>query len=333
MRRMSAAVSLSARWETRLRGTQPRPRRPWALPLSLALHLAVVLLLVFSPKPPKPPEVALSSPVAMVFQSPKQGRKATPNPQPEASLPAPPPAPPPQAPAPEPQPKAAPSAAAPQPPIPAPQPAPSVAPPAPAPPAPTAPATPAPAPALSRPPALAVPPPAPPAVRPQHKTLAMTVPLQPPRLRHTPTPQRHEREFPAPMALSLGRPLRPAQPTRKESRGQGARGPNSFGNSVRVVSGHVDPSWFNELQDWLHRHAYYPRQAIAANQSGTVVVQFVVDRYGRVLSVERQMSSGSQWLDMETVGMLRGATLPPMPPDASHKPVTIDLYFHWVLLP
>lgn len=138
------------------------------------------------------------------------------------------------------------------------------------------------------------------------------------------------------MALSLGKPFQPRrqpQPSSRPSRGPGAQGPNSFGDSVRVVKGHVGPDWFNELGNWIQHHAYYPEQAVAANESGTTVVQFVVDRYGHVLSVARQMSSGSQWLDMETEGMLRDATVPPLPPDTPDHTVTVDLYMHWVLLP
>ena len=368
MRSMSAAASLSARWEARLHGTRPRPRRVWVLLLSAGLHLAVVLLLLLGPKPAPPPQEPLASSVAMVFQPPKQGRKSTPNPQPEISLPEPPPAPPPQAPvprppapAPRPEPKPTPPAPAPRlavttpatppatptpaPPVAPPQPAPAVpaAPPAPpvprvpaAPPVPTvqapvASAAPAPAPTLPLPPPVVAPPPAPSSAAPQ---LAMTVPLHPPKLRQQPAPRQHPpAAFPKPMVMSLGRPLRPARPIPQESRGPGAVGPNWYGNAMQVVKGHVDPNWGSELVAWVHRHAYWPPQAAAAGESGTSVVQFVVDRYGHVLSVQPMMSSGSKWLDMETMALFRNAHVPPLPPDTSDQTVTIDFYLHWVLLP
>lgn len=287
------------------------------LPLSAGLHLVVILLLLFGPRPKPPPEEMLSSPVAMIFQPPKDSRMATPHPTKHAVLPAPAPAPPPAAP-PAPRPVA-------PPPAPPPQPVPMPVAPPPPPPAQSAVSTPA--------SELPLPPPALPAPPPEQSMVASAVPLRPvpPRTRPSSHPQS---DFPAPMALSLGTPKRTASARAPASAdaGRAARGPASFGNSVQVVSGHVDPSWFDMLHQWLQQHGYYPEQAVLNNEDGTVVVQFVVNRYGRVVSVEKEMSSGSQWLDMATMGLLRDAHLPPLPPDSADQTVTINLYYHYILV-
>ena len=137
------------------------------------------------------------------------------------------------------------------------------------------------------------------------------------------------------MQFSLGRPLttEPSRrPARKASYGPAAPGSLSYGRFAQVVSGHVDPSWLDQLHRWWEQHGYYPEQAIANRQDGMVGIQIVVDRYGHVRSVQREMGSGSQWLDMAAEGTFRDAHLPPLPPDTQDQTITLNLNITYVLL-
>ena len=324
MRRMATARALFAPWESRLRISRRRPLLGRVAALSLALHLTLLLLLLISPHKRPPPEPMLPSPVAMVFMPPKQGAKSAPEPsdrsqaaQPPAPAPAPPqqaalPPPPPAPPAP-PQPKPAPAA-------------PSI----------TVPPQKLPA---TEPSVAAKPPPPPPLAAPQKQALLQVPrlpPAPPPRPAPTPAPRpAPSTGFPAPMAFSLGRPLTTARPggaPARASYGPAARGPLSFGRFAHVVQGHVDPSWLDQLHEWWDRHGYYPQEAVANNEDGTVGIQIVVDRYGHVRSVEREQRSGSTWLDMAAVGTFRDAHLPPLPPDSPDNQITVDLSITYVLL-
>lgn len=320
IRGMAVAVSLSARWEVRLRVSRSRPSVGWVLLLSLGVHLAVLLLLLFAPRPKPPPEPMLPSTVAMMFLPPKPGARSAPNPGPQAMPAAPPPA--------AAAPRAAP-ALPPPPPAPPPQPAalPQPAPPPPAEQARVEPPAPAPAPEVAPSSASVVPPP-PRAI--ERRMVASSVPLRPAPERRRPPPA-----FPEPTAFSLGRPLTSAPSASRSlpaSYGPAAKGPLSFGQFARVTAGHMDPSWLNELHDWWNRHAYYPDQAVANGEDGTVGIQIVVDRYGHVRSVERESRSGSVWLDMAALGTFRNANLPPLPPDTPDQTITVDLAITYILV-
>jgi TonB family protein len=135
------------------------------------------------------------------------------------------------------------------------------------------------------------------------------------------------------MQYSLGIPVRPANPGPKQaSIGPAVRGPLSFGRFARVTEGHVDPSWLDALHAWWDRHGYYPEQAAANGEDGTVGIEIVVDRYGRVHRVTRERRSGSVWLDMAAEAVFRDARLPPFPPDSSDDRITVDLTITYVLV-
>ena len=97
-------------------------------------------------------------------------------------------------------------------------------------------------------------------------------------------------------------------------------------------SGHVDPSWLDELHQWWEQHAYYPPEAITNGEDGTVGIRIVVNRYGQVESVEQTQRSGSKWLDIAAAGVFRGAHLPPFPPDTKDKTITVNLAITYVLV-
>jgi protein TonB len=114
--------------------------------------------------------------------------------------------------------------------------------------------------------------------------------------------------------------------------GPAAVGVQSFGDFAKVTQGHVEGSWMSLLHDWWQHHAYYPDQAAALGQDGTVELEIVVDKYGKVTGLRLLGRSGSQWLDMGAESVFRDARLPSLMPFTSDDQITVDLSIHYLLL-
>ncbi len=175
------------------------------------------------------------------------------------------------------------------------------------------------------------PPPPPPVVRLDGPTLAMppfrsveplpSPPPPPPRPRASP-PAPPRTQFAAPMDLSFG-PASPrsAPPPRGSiasraidlSPGPPRPGPNRAEAFFDARARNLGADWMDGVRSYWYRHRYYPAQAVAAREEGTVVIEITVDRSGRVQAVEVTSRSGSSWLDMAAVGTFRNAQLPPLP--------------------
>jgi TonB family protein len=119
---------------------------------------------------------------------------------------------------------------------------------------------------------------------------------------------------------------------RKLSFGLPPRGPEDASPFSLDTDAEVGPDWRNELIEWVDEHAYYPEQAAALGQDGTarVVVNTAPD--GRVLSVELESRSGSQWLDLALEALFRGAKLPPLPKQAGTAPIVFHFTMHYILI-
>jgi protein TonB len=94
----------------------------------------------------------------------------------------------------------------------------------------------------------------------------------------------------------------------------------------------VGPDWRNALSEWVSEHAYYPSQAATMGQEGSTRVVVTTTPNGRVLSVEMERRSGSQWLDLALEGLFRGAKLPPMPKSVGDQPVSFHFTMHYMLI-
>lgn len=68
------------------------------------------------------------------------------------------------------------------------------------------------------------------------------------------------------------------------------------------------------VMTWLDRHKEYPKEARSRRDQGTVLIAFVIDRGGHVLSFDIGHSSGSSMLDRAAEDMLRRADPLPAPP-------------------
>ena len=111
-----------------------------------------------------------------------------------------------------------------------------------------------------------------------------------------------------------------------------SQAPQSFGNFATVIDGHVDPSWLSALHEWWNRHSYYPQEASALGQDGTVGIEIVVNKYGNVTQLRLQSRSGSQWLDLAAQSVFRGAKLPSLMPYTPSDEVTLDLTIKYILV-
>ncbi len=349
----------------RPRGMARGSRRRWAVVASVLLHLLALaaLLVPWTPEPPMPiapsydllfenggsstpptaPEQALDTP----SEAPAADLPPTPEAEPPAAqaapvLPAPelptpePPAAPPDLAEPEaepPAPDAALERAEPPPPEPIPQPA-----------------EPAPAP-NPEPPAvrLAEPDPLAPPVTPQ--TLAPDLPplVPPPPLPPAPTPPRPRQQaqqrpapgaFPPPIDLNFGRAASRAPSPRVAgssraidlSLGAPKTGPNKSEAFFDIRAANIGADWAQGLAVYWRQHRYYPQQAAQNGEDGTVEIQIVVNRLGRVESVEIQRRSGSPWLDMAAVGTWRNAQLAPLPAENTDRTITIPLTINYMLI-
>ena len=331
---------------------------------SVLLHVLLLLALYLRWPPDDAPETppADSDAVAITFDTPtgsQQASTATPNPADKpttasgsAAAPetqpapnnasAPPPAPTP--PTPEPQPPA-PAPPTPAPPTPAP---PDPTPPDPAPPVtaetpPPTPPPPAPVPPTpsTRPPATVSlnpddegPLPPPPAFQmPQPPPPLPPLPRPaPPRVASRPTPRN---PFAAPQnwsfnaAPSQNAPGRPSRGFDMSPATQG--GPDTA--SLGYVSG-AKPSgdWMSALRKWVDARKYYPEQAIAQLQQGSVTLMIDIDRSGKVLQVRLADTSQSQFLDGAFEDLFRRAVVPPFTPDMTDQTTTLRATMHFRLI-
>jgi protein TonB len=200
---------------------------------------------------------------------------------------------------PQPQaPPAAPPPTAPAPPPPSPPPVAAVEPPPPLPPPP----------ALSPEPPLAEPPPLPPrkpAVRPMR-----------PMLRR---PERLEQRRPAePVPTPVPAP---AAPTPQTAAARLAAPPSDA----------VGPGYRALLGAWLESHKRYPETARERGEEGRAVLQFAVDRSGRVIDFAVIRSSGYPDLDAAVEAMMRGASLPPFPADMPQSSIRVSVAIRFSL--
>jgi protein TonB len=85
---------------------------------------------------------------------------------------------------------------------------------------------------------------------------------------------------------------------------------------VSQASGEARDSFLGRLLAQLGRFKQYPRAARQAHIEGVVMLHFVMDAQGRVLSFEIAKSSGRPVLDAEALALIqRAQPLPALPPD------------------
>ncbi len=171
----------------------------------------------------------------------------------------------------------------------------------------------------------------------------------PPPLPPAPTPPRPRPQaqqqlapgaFPPPIDLNFGRAASRAPMPRLPgssraidlSLGAPKPGPNKSEAFFDIRAANIGADWAQGLAAYWRRHRYYPPQAAQNGEDGTVEIQIVVNRQGRVESVEIQRRSGSPWLDMAAVGTWRNAQLEPLPAENTDRTITIPLTINYLLI-
>jgi periplasmic protein TonB len=270
----------------------------WAVLVSLALHLTllVFLLLII---PPTEPEASASEPLTVDVVVGEGAAGATSEPP-------------------------APTEAAAEPVAPdvPPTPVPDEPPPPPVQQAELPPPTPEPAPDVPPPPPVQVtetppPPPVPiPKVPPPPRPVARVHPPQPP-------PQR----------VAAVASVNPAGPPAQAPPGPPAQAPegqNSGQNGASRGGGASNgAAWTGKLKQWWDQHSFYPSEASRTNEGGSVRVRIVVAPDGQVTSIQVVQGSGTSVLDAAALAVFRNARLPPFPPGTPAPPADVVVTLHY----
>ncbi len=90
--------------------------------------------------------------------------------------------------------------------------------------------------------------------------------------------------------------------------------------------------WYEGLYQYWLRHRYFPPQALLRGEDGTVELELTVNRNGRVEGVTIKMGSGSEYLDMASVGSFRDAKLSPLPDEVEGQTVKVPVTINYLLL-
>jgi protein TonB len=128
---------------------------------------------------------------------------------------------------------------------------------------------------------------------------------------------------PGAMDLSMGR-----IPQQRSVPGQ----QNLNSNMSHVAGAQASGSWNGAFMGWVRSRSFYPRQAAEKGEDGEVMVQVVIERSGRVRSVELRRRSGSIFLDMGLQSIFRGQQVPPFTPDMDGETMTMNFTMRYILL-
>lgn len=144
--------------------------------------------------------------------------------------------------------------------------------------------------------------------------------------------QRHRRPTPrsdAVVAVTLAPPTRDPPPSSMAEATTRAddsvitppirdNGPERSGYAAATPSSStaspVSTAYLAAIMTWLERHKEYPDEARSRHEEGTVLIAFVIDRDGQVLSFNIRRSSGSFVLDKAAEDLIHRADPLPPPP-------------------
>ncbi len=93
----------------------------------------------------------------------------------------------------------------------------------------------------------------------------------------------------------------------------------------------VSPGYRALIGAWLESHKRYPERAREQGEEGRAVLQFAVDRSGRVIDFAVIKSSGYPDLDAAVESMMRQATLPPFPADMPQSSIKVSVAIRFSL--
>jgi len=102
-------------------------------------------------------------------------------------------------------------------------------------------------------------------------------------------------------------------------------------NDLRVEGAVLGPDWIRKLQAWWDLHAYYPREAVAKNESGIVKVHLLIHPDGVVWLFKVVQDSGSKDLDKAALWTFHNMHLEPFPPGTAAPQADVYITLHYVL--
>ncbi len=100
---------------------------------------------------------------------------------------------------------------------------------------------------------------------------------------------------------------------------------------INISDSNAVPTWKRQVSGLIERNKRYPDAAQARNLHGSVLLEFSVDRKGRVTGSRIAKSSGSSALDEATLELVRRAQpFPPPPPEmaGSEVPLTVEVRYN-----
>ena len=124
-----------------------------------------------------------------------------------------------------------------------------------------------------------------------------------------------------------------------EAKAEPIQDDNSKSDDVAIKleeTGKVDPSlkfnYESQLLTWLHRHKKYPNLARRRGQQGTVILEFVINAQGKLLSHKIKKASEHAALNAAVERMVKKASpMPPIPQelqgDRTQFSYTIPIHF------
>lgn len=140
----------------------------------------------------------------------------------------------------------------------------------------------------------------------------------------SPPPPRPLRPMRPPRQVAAAPPRAPVSPP-------AARAPSGPVAPAPVAAAAVSHSWQSALAAWLSEHRRYPSEARRKGEEGTVAVHVVIGRDGQVLQAKLVTGSGSVLLDTATLDIFRGARTPAFTPDMTGAEVNVTLNLHYRL--
>ena len=87
----------------------------------------------------------------------------------------------------------------------------------------------------------------------------------------------------------------------------------------------VSAGYRGALSAWLESHKRYPDSARQRREEGRATLRFRIDRAGRVLNYALVSGTGYPDLDNSIEAMMRGATLPPFPPEMTQPEIDVSV--------
>jgi protein TonB len=173
-------------------------------------------------------------------------------------------------------------------------------------------------------------PPAPPQPRPPPPKPPVAAVVPPPQPRPPPEVPAPTTEAPPPLPLEkpVAPPLRPV--VRRFQRPAPSPPPVAAPQTAAArlpapssPPAAISPSYRMLLGEWLESHKRYPESAREHGEEGRAVLQFVVDRDGRVVDFAVVTSSGYPDIDAAVNRMMQGARLPPFPAEMPQSSIKV----------